>query len=339
MRLLAFALVLSSLAAFAEDAVPDAGVSSPAPEVVIPPPAPPAPPAPSVLDQVFAWVRPYVVFKPTVIVSSGAVESYSQPNATAITAASNPVLAMLPDQPRLSFQIGQSRTGLWFNEKGALRGQLELDFVDFTKASPTVASNPRLRIAKLEWSPTDWLQLQAGQDWDLHAPVNPHGQNLVGARFLSGNSGFMRQQVKLIGKAGVFELAAAAGMEGVNTSNKDNAFELSVVPTGAVRFAWLWARAASASRVSAPRFVSASVRRRSAAPSRARSRASWTSASAAPRSRPSSTWGRTSRTWACSRSASAAPPLTCRTGAASSRCATASPTCTSSTRTRACSAC
>ncbi|MFZ5440065.1 MAG: hypothetical protein ACOZQL_08655 [Myxococcota bacterium] len=239
MRLFALCLVVSSLAAFAQE---DAGVAEPAPPAATtPPPAAPAP-APTalgVLETLFQFARPYATIKPTVIASSGAVESYSQPNATAITAAANPVISTLADQPRLSFQVGQSRAGLWFNEKGQVRGQLEFDFVDFSKASPTVASLPRVRIAKLEWAPSEKFSLQAGQDWDLHAPVNPHGGNLVGARFLSGNAAFMRQQIKALGRVGDFELAAAVGMQGVNATAKDAAFELSMVPTVAVRAAWL----------------------------------------------------------------------------------------------------
>lgn len=265
MVVLSLALVLSTLPGFEAVDHPDAGPSEAAPAVVespsqgpqFTPPAPAPVPAPAaalpaapdagappltaqgVLDVVTAWIRPYAIIKPTIIVSSGAVESYSQPNATAITAAGNPVLANLPNEARLTFQVAQSRAGLWLNEKGSVRGRLEIDFIDFTKATPTVASLPRLRLAYLEWQPSEAFTLLAGQDWDLHAPVQPHGANMVGARFLSGNAGFMRQQVKAIGKVGVFELAAAVGMEGVNAAAKDSAFELSLVPTFAVRGSWL----------------------------------------------------------------------------------------------------
>ncbi|HEY0881539.1 MAG TPA: hypothetical protein VGD87_08410 [Archangium sp.] len=257
---LSFILVLSSLPGFE---LPDGGV---APHVeppfqpvltetqVAPPPEPPKPvvvvaapdagvaPAPasaaSVLDQVFSWIRPYAVVKPTVIASGSAVESYSQPNGSAITAAGNPVLANLPDDGRLTFQVAQSRAGLWLNEKGVIRARLEVDFIDFTKATPTVASLPRIRLAYAEWAPADLFTLSAGQDWDLHAPVNPHGGNMVGGRFLSGNSGFMRQQVKALFKVNEFELAAAVGMQGANAGAKDAALELAGVPTFAVRGAW-----------------------------------------------------------------------------------------------------
>lgn len=236
MRSLALAVLLLSAVALAEE---DGGVSPPVATPVPLAPVEPTPAAPpSVLATVLAAFRPYALLKPTVIVSSGGVESFSQPNASAITAAGNPVLATQADEARFTFQVAQSRAGLWLNEQGAVRGHLELDFIDFAKASPTVASLPRLRIARLDWRPSEHFMLSAGQDWDLHAPVGPHGSNLVGVRFLSGNTGFMRQQVKAIGTVGRFELAGAVGMPGVNVTAKDGAFELGV-PTFAVRGAWL----------------------------------------------------------------------------------------------------
>jgi uncharacterized membrane protein (GlpM family) len=248
MRLFTLACVVSSSLALAQE-VADAGVApapvvAPVPAVAAAPaasvtPAPPPLTVASVLETMLAYARPYATIKPTVIVEGAAVESFSQPNAVAITAAANPVLATAPTTPRMSFQVAQSRLGLWLNEKGAIRAQAEIDFIDYTKATPTVASLPRLRIAKIEWAPTEHFTLIAGQDWDLHAPVNPHGSNLVGARFQSGNVGYIRQQVKALGRVGNLELGAAIGMEGVNAAAKEAAFELSLVPTFAVRAAYL----------------------------------------------------------------------------------------------------
>jgi len=247
MRALSLVVVITSSLALAQEGA-DAGAplplpagveapaaSSPDAGVLLAPPPAPVPGSPSVLQQVLDAFRPYGTIKPTVMPSSAAVESFSQPNASAITAAGNPVLANSPDHARLTFQVAQSRLGLWVNEKGRVRGHVEIDFIDFSKASPTVASLPRLRIAALEWQPLDALTLAAGQDWDLHAPLNAHGSNMVGTNFLSGNTGFMRQQVKVLGKLGDFELGGAVGMEGVNATAKDAAFELSDVPTFALR--------------------------------------------------------------------------------------------------------
>lgn len=177
--------------------------------------------------------------KPTVTFSTDAVESYSQPNASAPTAAGNPLLANSRDASRLTFQVAQSRFGLHFNEKGALRGLLEFDFIDFSKASPTVASLPRVRIAAFEWSPMAGLFIGAGQEWDLYAPLNPHTANLVGSNFQSGNAAFMRQQVKVLYRPGPFEVGAAAGLAAANAGAKDGNIELGSIPTGAVRFQWL----------------------------------------------------------------------------------------------------
>lgn len=222
------------------DAGAPAEVAAPAPVVpVVVPDAGTPPPSPSVWERVLEVFHPYATFKPTVIVSSGAVESYSQPNEAAITAAGNPVLSTQPDHARFTFQVAQTRLGLKLNEKGAVRAQIEVDFIDFGKASPTTTSLPRLRIARVDWVPVEQFTLSVGQDWDLHAPVNPHGSNLVGANFLSGNSGFMRQQIKAIGVVGGFELAGAVGMQGPNTGAKDGAFELGLVPTFALRASWL----------------------------------------------------------------------------------------------------
>lgn len=242
-RTLFAAACVVSFVSWAQDA--DAGVSAepPAPvaapaAAVSPTPAPAGPSAMDTVNQILAMFRVYGLLKPTIAVSSGAVESFSNPNMVAMTAAGNPVLSNSPAQARLSFQIQQSRLGVWFGEGTPYRAQVELDFVDFTKASPTVAALPRLRIAKLEWSPIKEFTLVAGQDWGLEQPVNPHGINLVGGAFQAGNTGFMRQQVKVIGKLGDFEVAAAAGLQNNNNTAKDGLVELSLTPTAAARAQW-----------------------------------------------------------------------------------------------------
>jgi hypothetical protein len=172
------------------------------------------------------------------VASSGAVESYSQPNAVAVTAAGNPVFSNSPDSARYSLQVAQSRVGFWLNEKGRVRAQVEVDFVDFTKATPTVASLPRLRLARVDYAFHPHHTLSLGQDWDLHAPLNPHGINLVGALFLGGNTAFMRQQLKYLYATPVLELGVSLGFPAPNNTAKDGAFELDFLPTLAVRGAY-----------------------------------------------------------------------------------------------------
>lgn len=248
-----------STAVFAQDLTADAGArqvtgvtDAPAPAL---PPEPldagvsvallPPPPAaadqvvlPDAVAKVLAMFRVYGMLKPTMAVASAATESFSQPNMTAITAAGNPAYANAPDNGRLSFQIGQSRLGVWFGEGTPYRAQLEFDFIDFAKASPTVAAVPRLRIGKIEWAPLTWLTVMAGQDWDLAQPVNPHGINLVGGAFQAGNTGFMRQQFKGLAKAGDFEFGLAVGLQSANVGAKDSLIELSMAPTTALRAQW-----------------------------------------------------------------------------------------------------
>lgn len=240
MRLNPFARpwLLSLLAsAFAATPALDAAAQAPAPAAPASPYAATDPaPTPPI-------IRPYAWIKPTIVFSGSPVESFSQPNATAVTAAGNPVLSAIQDEAALTFQVAQSRLGFWFNEKGVVRGQYELDFIDFTKSSPTVQALPRLRIAKVEWSLSDSTVLMAGQDWDLFQPVNPYTVDIVAVAFQSGNTAFMRQQAKLIWHNEGLELGGAIGLSGINAAAKANIPEYSRVPSFALRAAALFGAA------------------------------------------------------------------------------------------------
>jgi hypothetical protein len=213
-----------------------AGTAAAPTDATRPPEAPAPAPAPSGDEE--NLFRFYGTFNPRLIVSNGAVESFNQPNAVAITAAGNPVLSNLPDAARFSLQVAQSRAGFWLNEQGQIRAQLEVDFVDFTKATPTVASLPRLRIARVDYVPRPGHTLSLGQDWDLHAPINPHGINMVASLFQAGNAAFMRQQIRYLYATPSLELGAAVGFPAANVTAKDAALELGLTPTLAVRAAY-----------------------------------------------------------------------------------------------------
>lgn len=201
--------------------------------------AQPSPPKPADAPPAPPIIRPYALIKPTGVFASGAVESFSQPNASAATAAGNPVLTAVRDEASLTFQVAQSRLGMWFAEGSPVRGQFELDFISFDKASPTVQALPRLRIAKVEWALTDSLLLMAGQDWDLFAPVNFHTLNYVANAFQAGNTGFMRQQAKLIWHNDSLEIAGAIGLAAANAGAKALMPEYNPLPTLAARAAVL----------------------------------------------------------------------------------------------------
>lgn len=214
----------------------------PAPAPEPPPPPPPvveaAPPPPPPI------VRVYGLLKPTLVVAGRPVESYSQPNASAATAAGNPVIAApFAHESSYTLQVAQSRFGVWFAEGQPVRGQLEFDFIDFTKSSPTVQALPRLRIAKVEWSLSESTVLMVGQDWDLFGPINPHGINLVGGSFQSGNTGFMRQQAKLIWHNDLLEVGGVLGLPGVNAAAKAALPEFNGLPSIGARAAVLLGKA------------------------------------------------------------------------------------------------
>lgn len=187
-------------------------------------------------------VRPYGILIARIVGATDAVESFSQPNASAITAAANPLLADHPSRSRYSFQVAQSRLGLWANEKGAVFGQVEVDFIDFAKSTPTVASLPRLRIARVGWRFAEGQTVFLGQHWDLHAPLNPHGINMVGALFQGGNIAFMRQQLQYTYEATSMEFGAALGFPNANNTPFASVTEIATPPTVALRGAYRWGR-------------------------------------------------------------------------------------------------
>lgn len=215
-------------------------------------------------------IRAYGILRTTIDVSNG-VESYTNPNATAVTAAANPVfltnsaLLLTPDSAFLSFQVQQSRIGVMVNEGGVVRGQLELDFIHFNMASPTLNAFPRVRIAEVQLAPVAGHKFFLGQSWDVFSPLNSHTLNLVGGLFQAGNAGFMRHQLGWSGTFSNVELTLAAGFQGANDGPSFSSIEVDAVPTGSAR---LWYRNARKDGVgvsaiaTAVRYVSAPVAER-----------------------------------------------------------------------------
>lgn len=198
--------------------------------------APAAPPPPAAPLLPFP-VRVYGFVKAGVIASEPG-ESYAQPNSSAMTAARHPLLRTAGAEPELTFQVAQSRVGVQVNDGGVVRAKLEVDFIDFTKASPTLAALPRLRIAQIEWSPAPGHVIEAGQDWDMIAPLNPFGPNFVGGLFQSGNLGFMRHQLQYRYEADGWQLGGAIGMAGNNNTPAAGNLEQGFRPTFAARAAY-----------------------------------------------------------------------------------------------------
>lgn len=178
----------------------------------------------------------YGFILPNFIVSDQAVESFSQNNLSAYTAAANPFLAQNANRPRSSFQVAQSRFGFEIQTDPSVLGRIEFDFIDFTKASPTTSAVPRVRRALIDWKTSEATRVQFGQDWDLFSPLGPHTFNYVGHYFESGDLGFMRQQAVLLHSIGESEFGAAIGLQTQNSKAADGNVEVGNWPTFALRW-------------------------------------------------------------------------------------------------------
>lgn len=209
-----------------------------APPATQPVPEPPKPAASTLSAVLSAFpIKVYGILRAVADVTNG-VETFGNPNSTAMTAAANPLFLAQPDAAYLSFQVQQTRAGIHVGEGTPVRGQLEIDFIHFDQASPTVQAYPRIRIAELSWNPAKNQKLFIGQNWDIFSPVNNHTNNMVGNLFQAGNLGFMRHQLGYIGLFSGVELAFALGFQGSNAGPSFGNLELDSVPTASLRLAY-----------------------------------------------------------------------------------------------------
>jgi hypothetical protein len=180
--------------------------------------------------------------KAGVIGSTRSVQSFGYEEYTAPTAARPEITlangSTVNDDGGLSFQTAQTRFGLAASIDENTKGVLEFDFVDFTKSSPTTQMYPRVRIAKIEYRFNEHTLLQAGQDWDIFAPLNTFSYNYVGTNFQAGNLGFMRQQAIVVFSGDNFEQKAALGLFAANPTSSLTDIERSDIPTVAYSAAW-----------------------------------------------------------------------------------------------------
>lgn len=177
----------------------------------------------------------YGFINPTVIVTYGQPETFGRANASAITEAANPILSADKDDLTHTLQVAQSRIGLKIESPFQTTGVLEVDFIDFQKSTPTLAMQPRLRVASVTKRFGAEHRLVAGQLWDLHAYVQPFHTNFVGAHFQAGNSAFMRLQVQYVYETPGVEIGAALGMPAANVGPAMTSLEHDGTPTLAAR--------------------------------------------------------------------------------------------------------
>lgn len=175
----------------------------------------------------------YGFIKPSVVGTFGRPSSLGRNSAVAITNAGNPALTDADNS--LSFQVQQTRLGVRIRPAEGVSGQLEIDFVNFDNATPTVQSRPRLRIAEVKWQASESVRVSFGQGWEAFAPMNPHHHNFVGTYFRSGNTGFMRQQLAIYFGVGGSEIGLVAGMAGINAGPNFGRWEDGVIPSGTLR--------------------------------------------------------------------------------------------------------
>lgn len=174
----------------------------------------------------YGWLKVSSTF------SDAALASFNNINMVAPTHA---VAQTRPQdkESRLGFQTHQSRIGTRL-KKDAMTAHFEIDFVDFSKSTPTTQMVPRIRIAAVTYSWND-QKVIIGQDWDLFSPVNPFTFNYVGGYFMAGNVGFMRQQAQYIKTMGKYELGGALGLANSNPTLGDSDVELGKAPSYALR--------------------------------------------------------------------------------------------------------
>lgn len=158
--------------------------------------------------------------------SSQAINSFTHTNMSAATSATDLDSYTGDKGSRSTFQVVQSRIGVKLKPNQHIKGVLEVDFIDFSQASPTTSAHPRLRRAFLVHQLTDQFSLQIGQDWDLFSPINPQTVNYVGNYFNAGNIGFMKNQV--IGRFNLDnnQFAMAIGQAGKSSSPTDTELEV-----------------------------------------------------------------------------------------------------------------
>lgn len=165
--------------------------------------------------------------------ASEGLASFNNVNQTAPTQAA-PDLNDLSSTSRLSFQTQQSRLGALIKKNGDVTGRIEIDFFDATKSSPTTQMNPRLRIASIAYE-KDAYKIIVGQDWDLFSPVNGFTYSHVGMYFLTGNTGFMRQQLQVLKEISAWEIGGALGLAGSNPGIAESDLEATKAPSYALR--------------------------------------------------------------------------------------------------------
>lgn len=190
--------------------------------------------------------------KPTYSFSSESVSSFGYPsssggklkwvrdNQLAATEASIQDGVDSPSESRSHFNIGQSRFGATLI-KGKSSLVFESDFVDFDHSESATSIRPRLRMIGASFQISEKTSIFAGQDWDIISTDKPFTYNFVSLYFRSGNTGFLRPQLRFTINRRKNEndelFSFAIGASGLNDGSDSIAsVERSVLPSVGFRF-------------------------------------------------------------------------------------------------------
>jgi len=181
----------------------------------------------------------YGFLKTSVTYADQSINSFSNTNLVAPTSAGNQSINASGND-RSTFQVAQSRLGVNLSFNSKTRGLAEVDFIDFSQSSPTTQSRPRLRRLFIERDFAQNWSVRLGQDWDTFSPLRPDTFDIIGLYFNGGNTGFMREALKLRKsfKNGRFELALGQANKNtaVGTTDIEEKHQQSLAANGMIKF-------------------------------------------------------------------------------------------------------
>ncbi|MGE4234193.1 MAG: hypothetical protein AB7F43_12765 [Bacteriovoracia bacterium] len=198
------------------------------------------------------FIRPTYSFATSAVSSFGynmpatTAMSWQRDNQVAATEAAVNSGTTSPRTARSTWTIGQSRFGI-DAKKGSLLGRFEFDLVNFDMSSATTSIRPRLRIVGVSYAFNNSFSMFVGQDWDIISAAKPYTFNFVSLYFRSGNTGFMRPQVRFAFNDSQSRevFAWAIGAAGVNDNANTTSVERGVVPLAGIRFTPVRSKTAS----------------------------------------------------------------------------------------------
>ncbi len=128
--------------------------------------------------------------------ADGAILSFGHENLATPTSAKR-ATQFDDKEPRTQLIFHNSRLGVVVGDGKRISGKLELDFqggFDKSQANTSVGTL-RLRQAIVNYKATEWMEIFAGQMWDIFSPQGPLANyNIVAWQLGAGNVGMMTER-------------------------------------------------------------------------------------------------------------------------------------------------